>query len=156
MLSSRSPLNLCYAEDDTMRFPLRYEGPLLSSSDKHTRVANKNQIRWCLSPQLITLEAEADFSRLPEPTTERKPKKLGKFRFLPIITKSRPVICGLTIRIERRERPGGLLTHEGDLDNRLKTLLDALRVPDNENEIRPNTNEPNLTTASAYYKTIHR
>ncbi len=29
----------------------------------------------------------------------------------------------------RREAGGSIITHEGDLDNRLKTLFDALKVP---------------------------
>lgn len=35
----------------------------------------------------------------------------------------------------RPEEPGNLITAGGDIDNRLKTLLDALRYPKNANEI---------------------
>jgi hypothetical protein len=37
--------------------------------------------------------------------------------------------CELKILFLRREEPGSLILQAGDLDNRLKTLFDALRVP---------------------------
>jgi hypothetical protein len=35
----------------------------------------------------------------------------------------------------RRENPGELITKGGDIDNRLKTLFDALRVPEHSSEL---------------------
>jgi hypothetical protein len=37
--------------------------------------------------------------------------------------------CSLKILFLRREEPGALVSQCGDLDNRIKTLFDALRVP---------------------------
>jgi hypothetical protein len=36
----------------------------------------------------------------------------------------------------RREKPGQLIGICGDLDNRIKVLFDALRVPQDDNEVR--------------------
>jgi hypothetical protein len=38
--------------------------------------------------------------------------------------------CSLNILFLRRDRPGRIVQAGGDLDNRLKTLMDALKVPD--------------------------
>lgn len=58
-------------------------------------------------------------------------KSAGRFRFLPLVVngKDLKLVCELTIRILRRDDPGCLLTSQGDLDNRLKALFDALSVP---------------------------
>lgn len=56
---------------------------------------------------------------------------LGKFQFLPLVVNSPGfrLICELDIRFARRDTPGDILTSHGDLDNRIKTLFDALRMP---------------------------
>jgi hypothetical protein len=55
--------------------------------------------------------------------------ELGGFRFVPIIHRPHELACELDILFLRRERPGAIVSHGGDLDNRLKTLFDALRMP---------------------------
>ena len=47
------------------------------------------------------------------------------------------LLCQLDIRFLRREQPGAII-HGGDLDNRLKTLFDGLRIPLAEDEV-PNS-----------------
>ena len=59
----------------------------------------------------------------------------GAFRFLPLITKDLDLVCTLEILILRRENPGDLVKTGGDIDNRIKTLFDALRVPHGLDEI---------------------
>jgi hypothetical protein len=120
-------------------FSLKYDGLLLSSSDKHTRVKNKNQIRWYLADQIDALTVKGDFSRIPEEFDRERPieERVANFKgyyFYAAISKG-PIACNLAIRIERPGLPGSLFEHDGDLDNRLKTLLDALKVPRNENEV---------------------
>ena len=55
---------------------------------------------------------------------------LGKFQFVPLVVNSAHfrLICELDIRFARRDTPGDIV-HGGDLDNRVKTLFDALRMP---------------------------
>jgi len=39
------------------------------------------------------------------------------------------MLARLSIKLLRPEAPGSLITQGGDIDNRIKTLLDALRLP---------------------------
>jgi hypothetical protein len=38
-------------------------------------------------------------------------------------------VCSLNVLLMRPQPPGRLVGHAGDIDNRLKTLFDALRMP---------------------------
>jgi hypothetical protein len=50
--------------------------------------------------------------------------------------------CGLDILFLRRDMPGVPLIHSGgDIDNRLKTLFDALKIPESCAEIENYTKE---------------
>jgi hypothetical protein len=53
--------------------------------------------------------------------------------FIPLVTESIVVRCAIDILFLRPEEPGKILT-SGDLDNRIKTLFDALRLPKNLSE----------------------
>ncbi len=58
------------------------------------------------------------------------PFSRGAFTFVPLATKKYHLVCHLDILFLRAEPPGSLFTNNaGDLDNRLKLLFDALRVP---------------------------
>lgn len=61
-------------------------------------------------------------------------------RFLPIVRESMALTCGLKITFLRKEEPGGLISQGGDLDNRIKVLFDALRMP-SESELNNNVPE---------------
>src|SRR5665213_757384 len=50
------------------------------------------------------------------------------FRFVPLVRKKNGFTYGLDILFLRRGHPGELIV-SGDLDNRLKTLIDGLKVP---------------------------
>lgn len=53
------------------------------------------------------------------------------YKFVPLVSQHLKVSCGLDILFLRRDMPGIPLIHAGgDLDNRLKVLLDALQMPD--------------------------
>jgi hypothetical protein len=60
----------------------------------------------------------------------------GKFGCLPIVREDLHLVCDLDILFLRRENPGSLISGGGDLDNRLKVLFDALRIPQDDNEVR--------------------
>ena len=49
--------------------------------------------------------------------------------------------CNLDILFLRKEEPGGLILQSGDIDNRIKTLFDALRMPAPGELIPPNMSE---------------
>jgi hypothetical protein len=57
-------------------------------------------------------------------------------RFFPLIRNSSGVACSLDILFLRRDAPGDLIMSGGDIDNRIKVLFDALRVPADCSEIR--------------------
>jgi len=53
--------------------------------------------------------------------------------FIPLITETIAVRCAIDILFLRPEEPGRIL-QSGDLDNRIKTLFDGLRIPANLDE----------------------
>ena len=59
--------------------------------------------------------------------------RLG-YRFVPLVIERWELLCSLEILFLRRDIPGSTL-HAGDLDNRIKTLIDALRMPRSPNEL---------------------
>lgn len=59
------------------------------------------------------------------------------YRFVPLVRKAWGLSCSLNILFLRHDPPGSVY-HAGDLDNRMKTLIDALRKPDGPNELRGN------------------
>ena len=63
---------------------------------------------------------------------------VGKFTFLPLVTQRLNLIAALQIHFLRRQEPRAIVSTGGDIDNRIKTLLDALRVPSNVSELLPN------------------
>lgn len=128
-----------------MEFRLTYRGPLAANG----LVAEKQAIRRALHPQLAELWQQEplrsigpDGRRLWEQGAE--PSLLfpvGSFNFIPVVSERIHLIGHLDILFLRRERPGAVVTSGGDLDNRLKTLLDALRIPKNRDEL-PRGDQP--------------
>lgn len=53
---------------------------------------------------------------------------VGGQRFVPLVCAELGVLCSLDILLLRRDRPGGIINAR-DIDNRLKVLFDALRMP---------------------------
>jgi hypothetical protein len=49
--------------------------------------------------------------------------------FVPLVTAEMNSVVELSIVLLRPEAPGHLITQGGDIDNRLKTLFDALTMP---------------------------
>lgn len=66
--------------------------------------------------------------------------KENNYRFVPLVCERYDLLCSLDILMLRRDFPLGSLIHAGDLDNRIKTLLDALRRPRNGLELKGNEN----------------
>lgn len=57
------------------------------------------------------------------------------YRFVPLVRETLSLLCSLNILLLRRDFQTGVIS-AGDLDNRIKTLIDALRMPKNGNELR--------------------
>jgi len=60
---------------------------------------------------------------------------VGNFTFAPLISSRLALAASLQITMLRPEEPGAIILQSGDIDNRLKTLFDALSVPAHENQI---------------------
>lgn len=58
------------------------------------------------------------------------PISVGGFNFVPLVRESMHLTCGLDVVFMRKEEPGALVLQGGDIDNRIKTLFDALKMPE--------------------------
>jgi hypothetical protein len=63
--------------------------------------------------------------------------KENGYRFVPLVREDWELLCDLDILFLRKDFTGGPIT-AGDLDNRVKALIDALRKPRNANELSGN------------------
>jgi len=50
-------------------------------------------------------------------------------RFVPLVSEVGGLTCSLDILFLRRDNPGSMVINGGDIDNRIKVLLDGLRLP---------------------------
>jgi hypothetical protein len=115
-----------------MRFRLMYRGKLKSNGSKQ----DKHDIRRQLAPQIHDLSHReplsswgACFGSEAVPCWPYAPHDVGGVKFIPIIFSGLHLIARLDILFLRPEDPGKVVTQGGDLDNRIKTLFDGLRVP---------------------------
>jgi hypothetical protein len=128
--------SLLYEGRVEFEFQLSYDGPLHSSQNTGRR-EQKHAIRKRFHPQLAKVwkrlhpQAESDILSRFSAAYGSGPEYIERssFRFCPIVRTSERLVCELDILFIRRELPGRVITG-GDLDNRIKTLFDALRVPD--------------------------
>lgn len=126
-----------------MNFTLTYDGDLKANGNKR----HKHEIRrvfhcqlaelWKASPLYQHGGANADLTL----TTA-----IGNHRFFPLTSSARDEVAELQIMMLRPQRgPGYIIGEGGDIDNRLKTLFDSLRMPDKPDEIpenkQPGSNE---------------
>jgi hypothetical protein len=125
-----------------MEFTLYYRGELKANG----KAKAKQELRRHFHFQLKNLWSQLPLSELNSYLKLDPPegefsiiKTTGNFNFAPLISEKLNLIAELKITMLRPEPPGSIITQSGDIDNRLKTLFDALRVPikseipDNEN-----------------------
>lgn len=117
-----------------MEFRLIYDGDLKGASKTNTRSEHKHEIRRVFHQQLqllwntYPLYRGTAATRLMMQVTPNR-FRLGKYRLLPLVTRDLGLGCALDVLFLRFDQPGQSLLQSGDIDNRLKTLFDALRVP---------------------------
>lgn len=123
-----------------MEFILTYDGPLPSNG----RPIQKHNIRRQLHPQLKELWHHGVLnSYLHETKLGGKVRsEVGGYGFTAIIHPFWDFIASLDILLLRPERSGNIVTAGGDIDNRLKTLFDALTRPVH-NQDMPSAWKPN-------------
>lgn len=130
---------------DFMHLTLTYRGPLHAQSSGDTRKNEKQAIRREFHKQILGLwETQpaldgiiAKWRTLDKADQIRNGANdfvtaydIGRFRFVPLVTKRSFLCCELDILFFRKEPAGYIIDREsGDIDNRLKVLFDALRMP---------------------------
>lgn len=135
-----------------MIFRLLYCGSLKANGDllhKHRvrqQFHHQLSVLWASVPPLLEIGerhvVHRDESTGKEQIVTRIEKcarehALRGFRFVPLISRELGLACSLDVVLLRRDEPGVLPTLAGDIDNRFKTLLDALKMP-SAKEIPPN------------------
>jgi hypothetical protein len=114
-----------------MEFTLVYRGEL----DSNGPLKQKQEIRRVFHKQLCEFWKEAVITDLSNPSRDGLFHKVGSFRFFPLVMGGRREVAELEILLLRPEPIGRLIVQGGDIDNRLKTLFDALRMPKTVDEI---------------------
>ena len=147
-----------------MKFAISYDGELRANGKPAHKQRIREQISpqleelWQVSPALryvtnypwvprksgfgrpvIHHTAERDTPAAKPPADGdwldvRAPVEVKEHKFIPLVRDSLALLCGLKITYFRKEDPGRLVYQGGDIDNRLKTLFDALAVP-NEDQL---------------------
>lgn len=148
-----------------MKFRLTYQGPLPSTQgaprgqQSDPRGPAKHKMRqsfhvqlkrlWAINPNLTDPRALAGAIRSVGSPMSPTPAKLAEefdrvgWNFVPLVTRSLGVSCNLDILL-LRPTPKHQNSWFGDIDNRLKTLIDALQLPSaNERyaDLTPNDDE---------------
>lgn len=124
-----------------MRFTLHYEGPLPANGSS----ASKQAVRDALEPQLKELWTYEPLvsGDLIDAT---KPHQKDGFSilterhghtFAPLVSITLGLSAELDILMLRPSSPGQIVVGGGDIDNRLKTLFDALSAPAQAQQVPP-------------------
>ena len=138
-----------------VQFRLIYRGrlPAQKSGGGGSRVAEKHEIRkqfhlqlaelWKEHPLLVAWNRSTESSQTGDgPRSTRtltdtyadQYENFG-FRWMPLINNQYGLACALDILFLRRDNPGNLIKSGGDIDNRIKVLVDAMQVPKYKQDI---------------------
>ncbi|MFX0202400.1 MAG: hypothetical protein ACFFCW_40360 [Candidatus Hodarchaeota archaeon] len=129
-----------------MQFRLFYRGPLKANGTPR----DKQMIRRAFHPQLCVLWKQPPLSSVSETLlrdSNESPRngviqKVNGFSFAPLICSKHHLVAELDILFLRPEEPGKLISQGGDLDNRIKTLFDSLRMPTAQQNEIPKEDKP--------------
>ena len=140
------------ANEGDLDFRLTYAGPLRASQDDNKlrqRSHHVHDIRQQFHAQLKILWAAHPVMKQVAKNGSSVELYVGSgapplnqifdregFKWLPIVTKENGLICKVEILMLREGQPGKVLY---DIDNRLKTLFDALRMPTGPEELGEKT-----------------
>jgi hypothetical protein len=151
-----------------MEFRLFYHGPLPAETSRRSNAAVlrmatiKHRIRAALHPQIKEFwqslpvtkvpggiftakytEAELSFWEYYSNQHKTVSESNHIHRFAPLITESSYYGCSLDVLFLKRDMPRRIpLIHHGDLDNRMKVLFDALRMPKETQELEDIPQDP--------------
>lgn len=113
-----------------MELTLFYRGEVLSSGNTKgeglSKRRHKHALRKAFANQLERVRGNPlplfDFGKLVE-------KGDKKIKYWARVTRANSSLAEVDIFMLRPEPPGSIVQQGGDIDNRLKTILDALRIP---------------------------
>ena len=133
---------------DVMRFPLSFEGSLPSSGNddaahpKPSKLKAVWEIRNAIHPQLGRLRQLRKAFRGDDGASQmmlvtlNEPVAEDDHQFFPLVRPSLMLKCGLRIEMLVNHEIASVVTKTGDLDNRLKTVIDGLRCPKGSHEVK--------------------
>ena len=123
-----------------MKFKLLYFGEIFTNPKKRSQ--HIADIRMQFHPQLKKLLEHSPWDNLTQymmPGASKNPvitKHIGGIDWNPIITPNLNLLAEIEIQLLHPEIVG---VARSDVDNRVKTILDGLRCPQNEHEVGENT-----------------
>ena len=163
-----------------MEFHLSYQGPLpaCNSAREDFKTEPKQRIRLEFAEQLaehwnreytLRLAKQRGFDVVP--LVDRKAEvtelirynkmhfmvEMCGYHWIPIVTRANGLTCEVEIVLNRRSEPGEIFVtgdDGGDLDNRLKILLDGLRIPLSVKECPGNLYGPGLQSNGQWLERI--
>lgn len=131
-----------------MRFPLSYDGPLPSTgnSSSRRRIAKLPHI-WAIRNQVHdqidrvynthpALNAVNTSQSRAAIVLLNNPLLVDGHKFFPIARTELHLRCELDVELHVNHDLASIVSNAGDLDNRIKTLLDALRMPATAQEVQ--------------------
>lgn len=133
-----------------MHFRLTYTGPLMSHQDgarQSARALHVHAIRKVFHLQLSALWRlhpvlrKERRSKMGVAGTDKQVFPLEGFSFDALVTQRSGLICALDVLMLRVGEPGAVIY---DLDNRLKTIFDALRMPKGADELGAGSARPQV------------
>lgn len=132
-----------------MQFRLTYGG-MLKSTGNRSDAAHVHQIRrvfhaqlrkfWLSHPYLKDALWSDAITGRHVPTKLLRDKvaeewaRFDGYNFVPLVTESLSLACGLDVLFLRPSMPGEIMK-SGDIDGRMKTIFDALRMPESKSEL---------------------
>jgi len=138
-----------------MEFRLTYDGPLTAFRDDgaavKARAPEKHDLRrqfhrqlkhlWQVHPNLCDLRISREADKPSEVERIAKNWVENGYRFVPLVRRDNHLICKVEVLMLRPggRLPGDVIQQTGDIDNRLKTIFDALRKPRSAAELAGST-----------------
>jgi hypothetical protein len=142
------------SEESLVEFRLLYQGELVSSGNRGSTAKEKHAIRKVIHPQLRRLwslhQGLQQYARyyplLSEPQNATEKERIdaaiaqigqtwqrGPYECVPLVTPKYALKCSLDILL-LRPADERFIFKRGDIDGQIKTLFDALRIPDSLDE----------------------
>lgn len=125
-----------------MQLTLTYEGRLGSNArpvEKHRlRQHFHRQLKalWSLKP----LSGYSSWIKIPaDDAAFTILREIHGFHFAPLVSVNVQAVAELEVRLLWPQTAGSIFVNGGDIDNRLKTLFDALKVPSEPTALPPDT-----------------